>query len=64
MPELQVTTEDIQAVMKANPAMVLQVENQALRRTMGQLQLELEHLRQELENTSTKKEKHNANSGA
>lgn len=62
MPELQVTTEDIQAVMQANPAMAVQVENQALRRTIRQLQLELEQLRQEQGNTSTKKEKLNADS--
>ena len=74
MPELQVTTEDIQAVMQANPAMAMQVENHALRRAMGQLQIEIEQLKQELANTKTengaslgqsaKKEKLNADSRA
>jgi len=62
MPEVQVITEDIQAVMQANPAMAVQVENQALKRIIGQLQRELEHLRQELENTPRKKGGENADS--
>tara|TARA_R110000765_G_scaffold277124_1_gene375091 strand:+ start:285 stop:536 length:252 start_codon:yes stop_codon:yes gene_type:complete len=31
---IQVTNEDIQAVIQANPAVALQVENQALRRKL------------------------------
>ena len=47
--EVQVKTEDIQTVMAGNPQMVLQVENQALRRCLGELEEENKRLTGELE---------------
>ena len=56
--EVQVKTEDIQAVMAGNPQMTLQVENQALRRSLGELEEENKWLTAELEQLkSSKKEK-------
>ena len=56
--EVQVTTEDIQAVMAGNPQMTLQVENQALRRSLGELEEENKRITDELEKLkSSKKEK-------
>jgi regulator of replication initiation timing len=37
--EIEVRQEDLQAVMQANPMMVLQVENQALRRKLQETQI-------------------------
>ena len=47
--EVQVKTEDIQAVMAGNPQMTLQVENQALRRSLSELEEENKRLTDELE---------------
>jgi cell division protein FtsB len=56
--EVQVKTEDIQAVMAGNPQMTLQVENQALRRSLGELEEENKRLTDELEKLKNgKKEK-------
>ena len=56
--EVQVKTEDIQSVMAGNPQMALQVENQALRRSLGELEEENKRLTAELEQLkSSKKEK-------
>ena len=56
--EVQVTTEDIQSVMAGNPQMALQVENQALRRSLGELEEENKRITDELEKLkSSKKEK-------
>jgi len=56
--EVQVKTEDIQAVMAGNPQMTLQVENQALRRSLSELEEENKRLTDELEKLKNgKKEK-------
>jgi len=56
--EVQVKTEDIQSVMAGNPQMALQVENQALRRSLGELEAENKRLTDELEKLKNgKKEK-------
>jgi hypothetical protein len=56
--EVQVKTEDIQAVMAGNPQMALQVENQALRRCLGELEEEIKRLADELKELKNgKKEK-------
>jgi regulator of replication initiation timing len=56
--EVQVKTEDIQSVMAGNPQMALQVENQALRRSLGELEVENKRLTDELEKLKNgKKEK-------
>ena len=56
--EVQDTTEDIQSVMAGNPQMALQVENQALRRSLGELEEENKRITDELEKLkSSKKEK-------
>ena len=56
--EVQVKTEDIQSVMSGNPQMALQVENQALRRSLGELEVENKRLTDELEKLKNgKKEK-------
>ena len=47
--EVQVKTEDIQAVMAGNPQMALQVENQALRRCLGKIEEDLTGCLSELE---------------
>ena len=56
--EVQVKTEDIQSVMAGNPQMALQVENQALRRSLGELEVENKRITDELEKLKNgKKEK-------
>jgi cell division protein FtsB len=56
--EVQVKTEDIQAVMAGNPQMTLQVENQALRRSLSELEEENKRLTDELDKLKNgKKEK-------
>ena len=47
--DIQVTNEDIQSVMQANPLVALQVENQALKRKMLEIMSDNERLREELE---------------
>ncbi len=47
--DIQVTNEDIQSVMQANPLVALQVENQALKRKMLEITSDNEQLRKELE---------------
>ena len=56
--EVQVKTEDIQSVMAGNPQMTLEVTNQALRRSLSELEEENKRLTDELEKLKNgKKEK-------
>jgi hypothetical protein len=73
MPEVQVTAEDVQAVMQSNPTVALQVENHALKRIVVELQNEIGRLKLLVDTSvesgaslgeSTKKESLNANSRA
>jgi len=62
---LSVTTEDIQAVMRANPMMAMQVQNQALMRRVREQDLEVTRLTAELEkaqNGKSNEEASNADS--
>jgi dynactin complex subunit len=45
---VDITTDDVQAVMQSNPLMALQVQNHALMRKLGEAQGEIERLTQEL----------------
>ena len=55
---VQITTQDIEAVMASNPLMASQVETQALRRTVSELEEEVNRLKGELEKrTNGTKEK-------
>ena len=45
---VDITTDDIQAVMQVNPLMALQVQNKALMRKLGEAQGEIARLTQEL----------------
>jgi hypothetical protein len=49
MENIEVTSQDIQSVMQANPLVALQVENQALKRKMLEIMSDNEQLRKELE---------------
>jgi len=49
MENIEVTSQDIQSVMQANPVVALQVENQALKRKMLEIMSDNEQLRKELE---------------
>ena len=49
MENIEVTSQDIQSVMQANPLVALQVENQALKRKMLEITSDNEQLRKELE---------------
>ena len=49
METIEVTSQDIQSVMQANPVVALQVENQALKRKMLEIMSDNEQLRKELE---------------
>ena len=56
--DIQIKTEDIQSVMAGNPQMTLEVTNQALRRSLGELEVENKRLTDELEKLKNgKKEK-------
>jgi len=46
---VDITTDDVQAVMQANPMMTLQVQNRALIRKLGEAQGEITRLTRELE---------------
>tara|TARA_R100001086_G_scaffold28974_1_gene13281 strand:- start:211 stop:429 length:219 start_codon:yes stop_codon:yes gene_type:complete len=62
---LSVTTEDIQAVMRANPMVAMQVQNQALMRRVREQDLEVTRLTAELEkaqNGKSNEEASNADS--
>ena len=54
---VDITTDDIQAVMQANPMMALQVQNRALMRKLGEAQGEIARLTQELEQSQNGKNK-------
>jgi hypothetical protein len=55
---VQIKTEDIEAVMASNPQMAREVENQALRRSLGELEEENKRLTDELgKRTNGAKEK-------
>jgi hypothetical protein len=54
---VDITTDDIQAVMQANPLMALQVQNKALMRKLGEVQGEVARLTQELEQSQNGKNK-------
>ena len=47
--DVAITTDDVQAVMQANPMMALQVQNRALMRKLGEAWSEVARLTQELE---------------
>ena len=62
---LDITTDDVQAVMQTNPLMALQVQNRALMRKLGEAQGEVARLTEELEqskNGKAHKESKDANS--
>ena len=58
---VSVTTEDIQAVMQANPMMTLQVQNRALMRKVSEMSIALDaatsEVRRLTENGKSSKEK-------
>ena len=54
---VSVTTEDIQAVMRSNPMMAMQVQNQALMRKIREQDLEVTRLTAELEKAQNGKSK-------
>ena len=47
--KIEVTADDVEAVMQSNPLMSLQVQNRSLMRKLGETQGEIAWLRQELE---------------
>ena len=55
--KLDITTDDVQAVMQSNPLMALQVQNRALMRKLGEAQGEVARLTQELEQSQNGKNK-------
>jgi hypothetical protein len=55
--KLDITTDDVQAVMQSNPLMALQVQNRALMRKLGEAQGEVARLTQELEKSQNGKNK-------
>jgi len=55
--KIDITTDDVQAVMQQNPAMALQVQNRALMRKLGEAQGEIARLTQELEQSQNGKNK-------
>jgi len=55
MENIEVTSQDIQSVMQANPLVALQVENQALKRKMLEIMSDNERLRKELEKSKNGK---------
>ena len=55
--KLDITTDDVQAVMQSNPLMALQVQNRALMRKLGEVQGEIARLTQELEQSQNGKNK-------
>jgi len=62
---VNITADDIQAVMDSNPMVALQMQNRALTRKLSEVQGEIERLTQELErskNGKTDKEPSNAGS--
>jgi hypothetical protein len=54
---IEVTADDIQSVMKTNPMVTLQVQNQALMRKLGEAHGEITRLTQELEQAQNGKNK-------
>ena len=52
---VNITADDIQAVMNSNPMVALQMQNRALARTLGEVQGEIERLTQELERSKNGK---------
>jgi hypothetical protein len=54
---VDITTDDVQAVMQSNPLMALQVQNRALMRKLGEVQGEIARLTQELEQSQNGKNK-------
>ena len=55
--KVDITTEDVQAVMQSNPLMTLQVQNRALMRKLGEAYKEIARLAQELEQSQNGKNK-------
>ena len=55
--KVDITTDDVQVVMQANPMMALQVQNRALMRKLGEVQGEIARLTQELEQSQNGKNK-------
>ena len=58
---IEVTTEDVQAVMQTNPLMTLQVQNRALMRQLNEMSIALDaatsEVRRLTENGKSSKEK-------
>ena len=58
---IEVTTEDVQAVMQTNPLMTLQVQNRALMRKLNEMSIALDaatsEVRRLTENGKSSKEK-------
>ena len=54
---VDITTDDIQAVMQSNPTVALQVQNRTLMRKLGEVQSEVARLTQELEQSQNGKNK-------
>ena len=54
---VDITTDDVQAVMQSNPMVALQVQNRALMRKLGEAQGEVDRLTQELERSRNGKNK-------
>ena len=55
--KVDITTEDVQAVMQSNPLMTLQVQNRALMRKLGEAHGEIAMLTKELEQSQNGKNK-------
>ena len=55
--KVDITTEDVQAVMQSNPLMTAQVQNRALFRKLGEAYKEIARLAQELEQSQNGKNK-------
>ena len=55
--KVDITTDDVQAVMQSNPLMTLQVQNRALMRKLGEAHGEIARLTQELEKSQNGKNK-------
>jgi subtilase family serine protease len=55
--KVDITTDDVQAVMQANPLMTLQVQNRALMRKLVEAHGEIARLTQEMSNSQNGKNK-------
>ena len=55
--KVDITTEDVQAVMQSNPLMTLQVQNRALMRKLVEAHGEIARLTEEMANSQNGKNK-------